>query len=177
MRLLGPNMGWTEPWSWNKVKTQASEIQKELPPMWRLVLYCFAFPVVWLLAMCYYFPEVPCWKEYGWHILVVVPLVSSFVVILLPYLEALFPRGIRLFDDRITFINGNACTIIKEKQINSLSFRTIDGRRFFVVSVTTRKGEPFEKMIEMPTDGKVTEANVVQFLCDVGLSHLYHNEN
>ena len=51
-------------------------------------------------------------------------------------------------------------------------FQTIDGRRYFVVSATTPKGKPFERKIEMPAT-KVTEQDVVMFLHDAGLSHLY----
>lgn len=56
--------------------------------------------------------------------------------------------------------------------ISSLCFQTIDGRRYFVVSAKTPKGKPFERKIEMPSK-KVTEQDVVRFLHDAGLSHLY----
>ena len=53
-----------------------------------------------------------------------------------------------------------------------MCFRTIDGGRYFVVSATTPRGKPVEGKIEMPAI-KVTEQDVVVFLHDAGLSHLY----
>ena len=40
---------------------------------------------------------------------------------------------------------------------------------------TTPKGKPLERKIEMPAE-KVTEQDVVRFLHDAGLSHLYRTD-
>ena len=175
MDLFGPKIEWSEPWSWVKVKRAAVEIRNAYLPLWRLSLYCVVFPlVVMLLAILYIRHVSPGdpFLERASHLWFILPLGCVVMFMILPYLYALSPLGIIIRSKNICFERGNSTSFIKVERIAHLCFRTIEGRRHFVVAATTSKGKSFEQTIEMPTK-KVSEADVVRFLHDMGLSHLY----
>ena len=177
MGLLGPKIEWSEPWSWAKVRSCAAEIRREMPPVWRMLLYCAVLPLVVLVAALLYIrhvaPAEPVPSRLRWAFAAVPAIVVQFVG--LPYLYALCPLGVIIRSYSICFIRGNSASHIKTEHISAICFRTIDGRRYFVVSGTTPKGKPLERKIEMPAE-KVTEQDVVRFLYDAGLSHLYRTD-
>lgn len=177
MDLFGPKIEWSEPWSWGKVKRAAEEIRNAYPPLWRLSLYCAVFPLgVLLLAILYIrhiAPDDP-FLERASHLWFILPLGCVAMFMILPYLHALFPLGIIMRRKTIAFVRGNSTSFIKVERVAYLCFRTIEGRRHFVVAATTSKGKSFEQTIEMSTK-KVTESDVVRFLHDMGLSHLYRS--
>ena len=177
MGLFGPKIEWCEPWSWAKVRNCAAEIRSQYPPMWRLLLYCVVLPAIVLGGVYLYFQSFVLDEqvlEQTWRNIFVIPL-CCLLFASLPYLDALFPLGVRICAKRICFARGNSMNVIKVELISSLCFRTIDGRQYFVVSATTSRGKPFEQKIEMPA-AKVTEQDVVKFLYDVGLAHLCREE-
>ena len=175
MGLLGPKIEWSEPWSWAKVRSCAAEIRREMPSAWRMFLYCAVWPFVVLVATLMYIQHVAPYEQVlsrlRWA-LAVVPIVGVVQFIGLPYLYALCSLCVIIRSHSICFIRGNSASHIKTEHISALCFRTIDGRRYFVVSGTTPNGKPLERKIEMPAK-KVTEQDVVKFLYDAGLSHLY----
>lgn len=175
MGVFSPKIGWQEPWSWNKVKARAAEIHKEMPPFWRMLVYCIAIPVVGLLTIRHYFPDAPCWVN-GWGHMIIIPLGCVFAFMAMPYIYALCPYYIRLYGNRVCFIHGNTAENIDMKRVVSFRFHTIDRRQFFVVCATTRKGQFFERKIEM-SGKKVTAQDVIKFLYDVELSHLYKGDD
>ena len=140
-----------------------------------MFLYCAVWPFVVLVATLMYIQHVAPYEQVlsrlRWA-LAVVPIVGVVQFIGLPYLYALCPLGVIIRSHSICFIRGNSASHIKTEHISALCFRIIDGRRYFVVSGTTPKGKPLERKIEMPAK-KVTEQDVVKFLYDAGLSHLY----
>ena len=175
MGVFGPKIEWQEPWSWNKVKARAAEIHKEMPPFWRMLVYCIAIPVVGLLTIRHYFPDAPCWVN-GWGHMIIIPLGCVFMFMVMPYMYALCPYYIKLYGNRVCFIHGNTATSIEMKRVVSFRFQTIEGRQFFVVCATTHKEKLFERKIEM-SDKKVTAQDIVKFLYDVELSHLYKGDD
>ena len=178
MGLYGPKIEWIEPWSWAKVKGCAAEIRREMPPAWRMLLYCAVLPAIVLGGAYLYIQHVALDEqvlELMRRNLFVLPLGCVLLFTVMPYLYALCPLGVVIRDKNICFVRGNSASYIKVEQIRALCFRTIDGRRYFAVSATTPKGKPFERMIEMPAK-KVTEPDVVRFLYDAGLSHLYRTD-
>ena len=175
MGLFGPKIEWSEPWSWTKVRNCAAEIRREYPPMWKMLLYCAALPAVVLGGVYLYIQHVALDEqvlELTRRNIFVMPLGCVLLFMVMPYLYALCPLGIVIRGKNICFFRGNSVSLIKAELISSLCFRTIDGRRYFVVNAKTPKGKPFERKIEMPAK-KVTEQDVVSFLHDAGLSHLY----
>ena len=177
MDLFGPKIEWSEPWSWVKVKRAAVEIRNEYPPLWRLSLYCVVFPLCALLLAVLYIRHIApddSFLERASHLWLILPLGCVVMFMILPYLYALCPRGISIRRKYIGFVRGNSTSFIKVERVAYLCFRTIEGRRHFVVAATTSKGKSFEQTIEMPTKN-VSEADVVRFLHDMGLSHLYRS--
>ena len=173
--MFGPKIEWSEPWSWAKVRRCAAEIRREFPPLWKMLLYCAVLPVVVLGGVFLYCQHVGLdgqVLEQTRRNLFILPPGCVLMFMVMPYLYALCPLGVVIRGSNICFVRGNSASCIKVELISSLRFRTIDGRRFFVVSAKTPKGKPFERKIEMPAK-KVTEQDVVRFLHDAGLSHLY----
>ena len=173
--MFGPKIEWSEPWSWAKVRRCAAEIRREFPPLWKMLLYCAVLPALVLGGVFLYCQHVGLdgqALEQTRRNFFILPTGCVLMFMVMPYLYALCPLGVVIRGNGISFIRGNSVSYIKVERISSLCFQTIDGRRYFVVSATTPKGKPFERKIEMPAT-KVTEQDVVVFLHDAGLSHLY----
>lgn len=178
MGLFGPKLEWEEPWSWAKVKCCAKEIRSALPPVWRMLLYSAALPVIVLLVAFGYIrhvaPDEPMLERAN-QLLILMPAGISLLVCGLPYLYALCPMHVIIRRSSICFARANSASVIKVELITAIFFRDIDGRRHFVVRAKTPKGKPFKRTIEMPTQ-KVAEQEVFKFLCEAGLAHLYRSD-
>ena len=143
--------------------------------MWKMLLYCAVLPAIVLGGVFLYCRHVGLdgqALEQTRRNFFILPTGCVLMFMAMPYLYALCPLGVVIRGNGISFIRGNSVSYIKVEWISSLCFRTIDGERYFVVSATTPKGKQFERKIEMPAE-KVTEQDVVMFLHDAGLSHLY----
>ena len=140
-----------------------------------MLLYCAVLPALVLGGVFLYCQHVGLdgqALEQTRRNFFILPTGCVLMFMVMPYLYALCPLGIAIRGKNICFFRGNSVSFIKAELISSLCFRTIDGRRYFVVNAKTPKGKPFERKIEMPAK-KVTEQDVVSFLHDAGLSHLY----
>ena len=84
----------------------------------------------------------------------------------------MFPHGIQVTEKGVFFQSGNTVSRIDVKDIISLSFETRDGRRYFVIKASDKKGLPRERLALMAKKD-VTEEDVRRFLYDVNLAHLY----
>ena len=143
--------------------------------MWKMLLYCAVLPALVLGGVFLYCQHVGLdgqALEQTRRNFIILPTGCVLMFMVMPYLYALCPLGVVISGNNISFVRGGSASFIKLELIRSLCFQTIDGRRYFVVSGTTPKGKPFERKIEMPAK-KVTEQDVVMFLHDAGLSHLY----
>ena len=177
MKLFGPSIEWSEPWSWDNVRHAIEANFKAFIPLWRLSLWCVALPNAAILAAIAVFlfvlkvdPDEPCIELLGRN-LIMLPLMLFGTFIGLQCMGGLFPKCICIRGHGIA-LNS---IFVKTECLVSLRFQTIDGKRFFAVGIATRKGQTFEWRIEMP-DKKVTEQDVVKFLYDQGLSHLYRTD-
>ena len=180
MKLFGPKLDWIEPWSWDKVRRTIEANFKASIPLPRLVLWCVwcvIFPIAAIMATTAVLlfvvqvdPDEPSIELLGRN-LIVVPLGLFGIFIVMPCMSGLFPKYICIRGHGIA-LNS---IFVKKEYLVSLRFQTIDGKRFFAVGIATRKGQTFEWRIEMP-DKKVTEQDVVKFLYDQGLSHLYRTD-
>ena len=169
MSILPKKISWTEPWDWEVRKERIRQCHKNLPPLWRMVVYSLIVFAVFVAARIFY-PGTQESLTWGRIILTSVTVFLAFGVIVpclyvLPYIFHVTERG-------VFFQFGNSASRIDVKDIISLSFETRNGRRYFVVRARDKKGLPRERLALMAKKG-VTEEDVRRFLYDVNLAHLY----
>ncbi len=80
MKLFGPSIEWSEPWSWDNVRHAIEANFKAFIPLWRLSLWCVALPNAAILAAIAVFlfvlqvdPDEPCIELLGRN-LIMLPL-------------------------------------------------------------------------------------------------------
>ena len=169
MSIFPKKISWTEPWDWEVRKERIRQIYKELPPLWRMVVYSLIVFAVFVAARILY-PETKETLTWGRIILTSIMVFAVFFVLfpalfVLPYIFHITEKG-------VFFQFGNSASRIDVKDIISLSFETRDGRRYFVVKARDKKGLPRERLALMAKKG-VTEEDERRFLYDVNLAHLY----
>ena len=169
MSIFPRKISWTEPWDWEVRKERIRQIYKELPPLWRMVVYSLIVFAVFVAARILY-PETQETLTWGRIILTSIMVFAVFSVLfpalfVLPYISHVTEKG-------VFFQFGNSASRIDVKDIISLSFETRDGRRYFVVKARDKKGLPRERLALMAKKD-VTEEDVRRFLYNVNLAHLY----
>ena len=169
MSIFPKKISWTEPCDWEVRKERIRQIYKELPPLWRMVVYSLIVFAVFVAARILY-PETQETLTWGRIILTSIMVFAVFSVLfpalfVLPYIFHVTEKG-------VFFQFGNSASRLDVKDIISLSFETRDGRRYFVVKARDKKGLPRERLALMAKKG-VTEEDVRRFLYDVNLAHLY----
>ena len=169
MGLFGPQLQWQEPWSRARAKASLLELKREMPPLWRMIVYCAFIPVAVCVAVRFWLPETA--ETLTWGRIALTPFGCTALFVVMPIVIAICPESITLRKNGICFSRGNSAFFIKAEQIQSLRFHLEGGELVFVVRATTKRGVPFERSIAMPRD-KVSEQDVVRFLYDMELSHL-----
>ena len=165
MGLFPKQVAWSEPWSWEDFKEKFRQGVKELPSLWRLVLWVVVLPTV-VLGVAKAFLQTIEWIQ-------VLGVVLGFPVflLLLVFMLAACPVTVHVLAAGIMFQVGSSAFRIDVKNITSISFETHGGRRYFVVRAKTPRGVPFERRALLPKK-KVTEQDIIEFLYESDLAHL-----
>ena len=169
MSLLPRKISWTEPWDWKVRKERIRQCHKALPPLWRIGVYSLiVFGVLFAARIIY--PGARESLTWG-RIVFTATTTFVFFSVILPALYIL-PYVFHVTEKGVFFQLGNSGSRIDVKDIISLSFETRDRRRFFVVKARNKKGMQYECLALMAKK-KITEEDVMRFIYDVNLSHLY----
>ena len=160
MGLFGPQLQWRAPWSRARAKASLLELKREMPPLWRMIVYCDIIPVAACVAVRLWLPETA--ETLTWGRIALTPICCTVLFVVMPIVMAICPRFITLRKNGICFMQGNSTFFIKTEQIQSLRFHLEGGELVFVVRAATKRGVPFERRIPMPRD-KVSEQDVISF--------------
>ena len=182
--MAAKRLKWSEPWDWPDAKARAREMAAVLPPLRRMALYCVALPAACFAVAIWRFPELASPRFYG--------QISACVFAIcvlhgLPFLVALCPRAVVLRTDGIGLVQGNSMVNVPLARIVSLSLAEDRGRRVFVIRISKRAPYRFgrwgaarakagageERVEKIVLSPKVTEDEIVRFLYEAGLAHLY----
>lgn len=164
MSLFPKQIAWTEPWGVEYAKEQLRLFKKEMPPFWRMAVYCIVLPIAVMSVAKAFLPTL------GWGI-VFRGILAPGAIVLCMLVIAICPQSIHIFASGVMFQRGNAFSRINIANITAFSFETRSGKRYFVVSATNSKGAPYERRILMPKK-KVSEQDIINFLYEMNLAYL-----
>ena len=168
MSLFPRKIAWVEPWSIEYAEERLCLLRKEMPPPWRMAIYCIVLPAVAVLLARLALPSV--------NISLVPVLCASSLFMILPFFTAVFPDTIHITPSGIFFQCGSGGSLIKVEDITSLSFETRCGKRCLIVRVRNRKGAVYERKALLPKK-RITEHDIMQFLYEVNFAHLIREDS
>ena len=161
---------WCEPWSLEMARERILAFQKEMPPLWRMLIYVIVIPLMGMLAIRWVFPE-----ESGWGEMLKIMLAFALIHVAL-FVMVLIPSFITLDKKGITLLQCGGQSYIKLEQIRNLHFETQNGKRYFVICAKNKYGKTFKQQICMPDKG-ISEQDVILFLYEMGIPHLFRYDS
>lgn len=177
--MAGRKIEWKEPRNRDDIRAGMRECRAALPPWWRLLLYCVVAPVLLFGLLAVFVPDIasPATRDFlgnglsYWWSMVIAIISCLFMFWGMPYLIALCPKYVVLREKFISFMQGSGALHIPMEQVLSVTFRGAGAERALVVVAKTRKGREFTRTAKLSPE--VAEAEIVGFLCEHGLAHLY----
>lgn len=168
---------WNEPWRCEDVKARMRKVTHELPS-WKLMLaYCIGLPCAVFGGAAFFIPlemldENLQWGFWGQIVLGVV--VCSFVFWILPIAYEAIPRTVVIREKVISICQGAGARAIKFDKVESIAFTGDGGNRKMLVEFRRKNGG--DSSVSVRLSPKVAEAEIVEFLVEKGLAHLYRAE-
>ena len=168
---------WNEPWRCEDVKARMRKVTHELPS-WKLMLaYCIGLPCAVFGGAAFFIPlemldENLQWGFWGQIVLGVV--VCSFVFWILPIAYEAIPRTVVIREKVISICQGTGARAIKFDKVESIAFTGDGGNRKMLVEFRRKNGG--DSSVSVRLSPKVAEAEIVEFLVEKGLAHLYRAE-
>lgn len=177
MNRTSKKIEWSEPWRREDVKARMRKMTHELPSWKRMLVYCIGLPCAVFGGAAFFIPlemldENLQWGFWGQIVLGVV--VCSFVFWILPIAYEAIPRTVVIREKVISICQGTGARGIKFDKVESIAFTGDRDNREMCVKVRGKNGR--DSSVSVRVSPELAEAEIVEFLAEKGLAHLYRAE-